>query len=276
MTDKLFQELRKPFHPSIIEWKPGALNQDKTKALAMPYADLRAYQDRLDQVCGLRWSVTFTPWGDRIIAHLTIHGVTRSSTGEPDSQAERNEFAGTAAEAQAFKRACSSFGLGRYLYSLPTLWVEYDAQAKSFSDKTKARLAQILTQHYRRTTEENELALSNAEGAAPATSNAAESAPAAESTAASTEQPGSAQLDQLVQEFDTLGKELYGDNWPQTSRHNVERISQGVTWASNELSVEQLQKLIDGLKSLKQRRSKAARKPVPNANGAPGLSAANG
>jgi hypothetical protein len=81
----------------------------------------------------------------------------------------------------------------------------------------------------------------------------------------------------LVQEFDTLGKELYGDNWPQTSRHNVERISGGVTWASNELTPEQLQKLIDGLKSLKAKRNMRAKpalersegkQSVPNANGA--------
>lgn len=64
---QLMVELRKPFHPSLIEWKPGSLNQDKTRALAIAYADLRAYQTRLDEVCGLAWSVTFTPWGDRIV-----------------------------------------------------------------------------------------------------------------------------------------------------------------------------------------------------------------
>src|SRR5690606_29548632 len=30
------------------------------------------------------------------------------------------------AEAQAFKRACAKFGLGRYLYSLDARWVDYD------------------------------------------------------------------------------------------------------------------------------------------------------
>ena len=71
------------------------------------------YQNRLDEVCGLAWSVTYTPWGERVICHLTINGITRSSTGEADSNAEKSEIAGTAAEAQAFKRACSMFGLGR-------------------------------------------------------------------------------------------------------------------------------------------------------------------
>ena len=30
----------------------------------------------------------------------------------------------TSAEAQAFKRACSCFGLGRYFYNVPEIWVE--------------------------------------------------------------------------------------------------------------------------------------------------------
>src|SRR4029453_17680846 len=34
--------------------------------------------------------------------------------------------AATAAEAQAFKRACSVFGLGRYLYDVPAVWVDLD------------------------------------------------------------------------------------------------------------------------------------------------------
>ena len=34
-------------------------------------------------------------------------------------------------EAQAFKRAASCFGLGRYLYNLPETWVDLDGQGKS-------------------------------------------------------------------------------------------------------------------------------------------------
>jgi hypothetical protein len=33
-------------------------------------------------------------------------------------------------EAQAFKRAASCFGLGRYLYNLPETWVDLDGQGK--------------------------------------------------------------------------------------------------------------------------------------------------
>lgn len=149
--NRILEDLAKPFDPARVEWKPGAISSDKKKALALAYADLRAYQNRLDEVCSMEWTVTYTPWGsDRIICHLTICGVTRSSTGEADSSAERSEIAGTATEAQAFKRACAMFALGRYLYTLPSVWVEYDAQSKSFTANAQSRLTGIIVQHHQR------------------------------------------------------------------------------------------------------------------------------
>jgi hypothetical protein len=109
--------------------------------LAMPYADPRAYMERLDEVCGLDWSLRYTSWGDhRIVAELTIAGVTRSSTGEMDETDTKSGIGGTAAEAQAFKRACAMFNLGRYLYELPSVWVDYDTQKKRITEEAVAKL----------------------------------------------------------------------------------------------------------------------------------------
>lgn len=130
---EIMQRLRQPFHPDDITWKPGATTKDGTKCMAMAYGDLRAYMDTLDDVCGSDWQAVYTPWGDRLICSLTIHGVTRSSTGEYDAQDAKTGIGGTVAEAQAFKRAAAMFGLGRYLYDLPSVWVAYDAQAKKIS-----------------------------------------------------------------------------------------------------------------------------------------------
>jgi hypothetical protein len=44
-----------------------------------------------------------------------------------------NENAGTSAEAQAFKRASSCFGLGRYLYDLDGNWVDLDERKQPLS-----------------------------------------------------------------------------------------------------------------------------------------------
>lgn len=125
---ELLRQLSAPFNPQHVHWRAGATNKDKTKAMALAYAEPRTYEDRLNTVCPGAWHVTFEPWGDnRIICKLTIHDVTRSSTGEDTSGTDNS---GTTAEAQAFKRACSKFGVGRYLYDLPINWVPYDSAAK--------------------------------------------------------------------------------------------------------------------------------------------------
>ena len=120
--------LSKPFPSSVIKWRAGATTKDKAKAQALAYADARVYEDRLNEVIGADWSVTFRPWGaSKVICDLTILGVSRSSTGESGGEGFSQ---GTTAEAQAFKRACSRFGLGRYLYDLPAYWMAYDPQRK--------------------------------------------------------------------------------------------------------------------------------------------------
>lgn len=236
---KAMEELRKPFHPSHITWKPGVLAKAGDKALALAYADVRAYQNRLDEVCGANWSVSYTPWGERIICNLTIFGVTRSSTGEPDGESERAEISGTVAEAQAFKRACAMFGLGRYLYTLPPVWAEYDKERRQFTEPAKAKLLGILMQHYRR----------HADPKAELSELFHEEAPA---NGAGNGESG--ELEPLRRQFDELGRSLYGDQWEIVCRRNVQRISGGQAKTTGELSGEQIQKLIEGLKKLMRQR----------------------
>ena len=99
---------------------------------------MRAYQARLDEVVGPDgWSVGYRTLGDRaVICRLTVLGIAREDVGEADPETcsgprSGNANAWTSAVAQSFKRACASFGLGRYLYSLPRLWAEYDPQKKA-------------------------------------------------------------------------------------------------------------------------------------------------
>jgi hypothetical protein len=271
---EILEELRKPFHPSQVTWRPGAVNAEGSKALGLAYADLRAYQNRLDEVCGLDWSVSYTPWGERIICHLTIRGITRSSTGEPDSQAERSEIAGTATEAQAFKRACAMFGLGRYLYLMPSIWVEYNRDSRYFTDRGKARLEAVVANHYRRWQEgaaagDGETTVNPAEEATEAP--VAESTPVAPSVETAdtpaTSAPERVEGDptsELRAEFDQLGQRLYGAQWAQVSQHNIERISAGQATSSAQLTAEQIQRLIDGLKSLQRNRTQRAPAKAPN------------
>lgn len=126
--------LLKPFAKADIELKPSATTRDKQKALASPYADMRVYFARLDKICGAEnWSSCMTLTDRGAVCALTIFGVTKSACGDYPRDAS-DENAATSAESQAFKRACTAFGLGRYLYSFPQTWAAYDEQRRQFVD----------------------------------------------------------------------------------------------------------------------------------------------
>ena len=138
-----FIVLRAPFRPADVEFRPGATTKDKTKAIGLAYVDKRVYEDRLDNLIGTEnWSVEYRQLGDKgIICRLCINGVVREDVGE---FAQDDVAAFPTAVAQAFKRACSSFGLGRYLYSLPQIWAEYDADRRNFTQNGMQQLRKSL------------------------------------------------------------------------------------------------------------------------------------
>ncbi|MEM6427605.1 MAG: hypothetical protein AAF708_00085 [Deinococcota bacterium] len=134
--------LAAPFPESAIEWRAGNKTRDKKKCLALPYADPRVYEARLDEVAPGAWECSFQPWGEhKLICRLTIYSVMRSSTGEVKDDTFGAK--GPTAEAQAFKRACSKFGLGRYLYDADDQWVAYDDEKKKITGKPVLRFAKL-------------------------------------------------------------------------------------------------------------------------------------
>jgi hypothetical protein len=137
--NNLFIALAEPFDPTEIKWRVTHTSKDGSRGAVIAFADPRAYTDRLNQL--------FTPTGwtrtyevatlssvtrmkkDKLIQTgkvlvtciLTITGVgCHSGSGEEWADEEN---AMTSAEAQAFKRAASCFGLGRYLYNFTEVWV---------------------------------------------------------------------------------------------------------------------------------------------------------
>jgi hypothetical protein len=124
--DVIRYELSEPFNPYNVEFRAGAVSYDKKSAMALAYVDPREYQFRLDEVVGPgHWSVNYRQIGDAgIVCTLQLSGLDdngelvnsiREEVGEFE-QNDRSRWPN--ASSQAFKRACSSFGLGRYLYSL--------------------------------------------------------------------------------------------------------------------------------------------------------------
>jgi hypothetical protein len=139
---ELVAALEVPFDPSQIDWRVmnTTKNGQPLRGQVVPYADQRAYTDRLNAlVTPAGWtrkytihtSANFERSADQKLAakvlvtcELTIFGLgSHSATGEEWAD---NPNAGTAAEAQAFKRSCACFGLGRYLYYFTGTWVDLD------------------------------------------------------------------------------------------------------------------------------------------------------
>src|SRR5882672_10051818 len=137
---ELVEALEVPFDSSQIEWRVTntTKNQQPVRGQVIPYANQRAYTDRLNALLTpagwtrrytIHTSANFERSKDQkivakvlVTCELTIFGVgSHSATGEEWAD---DDNAGTSAEAQAFKRACSCFGLGRYFYHFTGTWVD--------------------------------------------------------------------------------------------------------------------------------------------------------
>ena len=130
--EKHFAQLETPFDPAQIKWRVMRTSDDRRSGAILPFADPRAYTDRLNQLFTpagwtRQYTISTVPSLTRVdkgkvvvtskVLVATAVTITRlgSHTGTGEEWADR-ENAVTSADAQAFKRACSCFGLGRYLY----------------------------------------------------------------------------------------------------------------------------------------------------------------
>lgn len=134
----LLEHLQVPFDPPLVKWRVTETQRihGRLRGFTLPYADPRAYKDRLNLLLTPvswtdKYAITTTSSKVMVTCELNIHDLGfHSATGEEWS---RNEHAATAAEAQAFKRACACFGLGRYFYFFAGQWLEMDREKRPVS-----------------------------------------------------------------------------------------------------------------------------------------------
>lgn len=111
MNDILLK-LKRPFPVNQLKWRKGPGGKE------LVYIDARQYQHRLDEVMGLDWQCRFS--------HVAANGVVcevglkidgewlwrANGAGETQIEGEKGQFS------DAFKRACSMWGIGKYLYEM--------------------------------------------------------------------------------------------------------------------------------------------------------------
>jgi hypothetical protein len=154
----LKEALSQPFAIEHIQFLPKAIQQNQKQqwtCLALPYANKRVYEDRLNAIAFGLWSTPYTPpytEGNKLIVPATviICDVTHTDYGEAyltvsSRRGDQHEQENSATEAysQAFRRACSKFLLGRYLYDLQKLWLPYDVKTKKIAISETERLAWV-------------------------------------------------------------------------------------------------------------------------------------
>lgn len=141
LTREVLEALGAPFPDDEVEFLPRGNWEGKARALA--YIDARSVMRRLDAVVGpANWSFDFellSPDGKMVKGQLTVHGVTKNDAGEGSSEDEVLK----SAVSDALKRCAVHFGIGRYLYYLPSVWAPYDQRKRQFSEPPRISPAAV-------------------------------------------------------------------------------------------------------------------------------------
>lgn len=139
-TASIIEALAGPFSPTAIHWRVGAMKKDKSKGIALAYLDARDVMERLDTVVGpANWQNRYPMTGCcELGIRLDGEWVWKANgAGQSDIEAEKGQFS------DAFKRAAVLWGVGRYLYDLPNVWVALD-NYKRITDAEQAQLTDRL------------------------------------------------------------------------------------------------------------------------------------
>ena len=144
MSQDIFDKLKAPFDPALVHFRVGAVSKNKDKAIGLAYLDARDVMERLDAVCGPDgWSNSYSHADNKTVCEISIlctmedgkkHWVSKAD-GAGDSSIEAQK----GALSDAFKRAAVRWGIGRYLYNMPNVWVEID-EYKRFTDGAMRKL----------------------------------------------------------------------------------------------------------------------------------------
>lgn len=153
MTEQQAKQLEYPFTVNEIEWRVLHTSKDKTKGQVAAYVDSRAIQKRLDTVLGRE------NWQNNL---RTVPGNTNATTSHVCEisiyYADRKEWitksdgAGSTdiepikgGLSNAFKRAASMWGCGRYLYGLTGIWAKLK-DGRFIDDSEMPRLNKMYNQ----------------------------------------------------------------------------------------------------------------------------------
>jgi hypothetical protein len=124
------------FSPDEVKFKPQTVKDGR--ALAVAYIDARCVMDRFDAVVGVAgWCDRYEIISDGgIVCTIGVkvggEWIFKSDVGGESQQPDEDDRR-KAAFSDALKRAAVHWGVGRYLYSLPRQWCDFDPRTKAFA-----------------------------------------------------------------------------------------------------------------------------------------------
>ena len=127
----LRQKLECPFPPHSVSWRIGRKSKDGKSAILLAYIDARDVMERLDRACGFdKWQCRYSLADSGVLIcdigiQIGAQWLWRANgAGDTQVEAEKGKCS------DAFKRAAVLWGVGRYLYGLPTPRVAIDQYGK--------------------------------------------------------------------------------------------------------------------------------------------------
>lgn len=142
-----FHKLAAPFPADRVSWRIGSTSGDKSKGLALAYIDARDVMERLDEVCGpAGWQRRYPHANGKTVCEIGLkigdEWIWKADgAGNTDVEAEKGALS------DAFKRAAVSWGIGRYLYDIPSPWVQIESAGRSYriKDSEYGKLEKLLS-----------------------------------------------------------------------------------------------------------------------------------
>ncbi len=146
----LLENLRKEIP---YQWRVQSRNKDKTKAICSAYIDARDVMNTLDKHCYHGWQTDVKELAGFIFYGIGIDVPDLNTTGnesgsfstlwrwdtgariEDNEKDNMYEQAGKSAASDALKRAAVQWGVGRFLYDLPTVTLPCDQYGNVVDEK---------------------------------------------------------------------------------------------------------------------------------------------
>ena len=130
---EIYEKLKEKFDEDSIEFRVGAMNNEKTMGLALAYVQARAIQNRLDEVVGFEnWKVSYREIQGGFLCTLSIR-INNEWIEKEDGSGITSYESIKGGISNAFKRVASSgFGIGRYLYNARDSWYPVKKQGNGY------------------------------------------------------------------------------------------------------------------------------------------------